>query len=213
MATATPLDMSYIQNVEDLPFGQRVGYIIESRGVSKAWVADKLGISKQALNYLLKHAIQPKFVDEFAELLALNSEWLETGAGSPSNTSTAQQQAHTIPVVTKLELINQTSDHSHNRETIDFSRDNANQVIAYKLEDNSNFPPFIQGSILIFDTKKPATNGDYVLLIIENDVFVRQYLVDGKNSCYKASSGEHKTFINPDVTLLGVLFEARYQIN
>lgn len=214
MTTANNLEIDYAKNFEDLMFGQRVGFIIENRGLSKAWVADKLGISKQALNYLLKHSVQPKFVDDFAQLLELNPEWLETGVGRPSMKMNATSESfHTIPVITKTELINHTQDFSTNRETIDFSRDNAKNVVAYKLDDNSNFPPFIQGSILIFDTKKQPTNGDYVLLIIEADVFVRQYLVDGKNSCYKASNGEHKTFINPTVTLLGVLFEARYQIS
>ena len=216
MATANNLEINYAKNFDDLMFGQRVAFIIESKGVSKAWIADKLGISKQALNYLLRHSTKPKFVDEFAELLELSPEWLETGIGRPSinnNVSIASQGAHTIPVRTKTELINSTEDLEAHKESIDFSRDNAKHVIAYKLDDNSNFPPFIQGSILIFDTKKQPVNGDYVLLIIEGDVFVRQYLVDGKNSCYKASSGDHKTFINPTAELLGVLFEARYQIN
>ena len=216
MAPVNHLEMNYLKNVDDLMFGQRVAFIIESKGVSKAWIAEKLGISKQALNYLLRHSTKPKFVDEFAELLDVNPEWLETGAGTASNknhTTTTSLDINTIPVRTKAELINSTEKFEDHRETIDFARDNAKHVIAYKLDDNSNFPPFIQGSILIFDTKKQPVNGDYVLLIIEGDVFVRQYLVDGKNHCYKASSGDHKTFINPTADLLGVLFEARYQIN
>ena len=215
MTTTDNLGINCLKNFENLMFGQRVAYVIETSGLSKAWIAEKLGISKQALNYLLKHSINPKFVDEFAELLKLNPKWLETGEGSPSIRTKENQQstAMTLPVVTKTELLTHTKSSDKNRETIEFSRGNAEAFTAYKLEDDSNFPPFIEGSILIFDIKKQPENEDFVLLIIENDVFVRQYLVDGNNICYKAGNGGHKTFINPKATLLGVLVEARYQIS
>ena len=214
MTTTDNLGINCLKSFENLMFGQRVAYVIETRGLSKAWVAEKLGISKQALNYLLKHSINPKFVDEFAELLKLDPKWLETGEGSPSiRTKETQHPAGTaIPIITKAEFLSPTSP-SESRETIDFARNNIETFTAYKLEDDSNFPPFIEGSILIFDTKKQPGNEDFVLSIIENDVFVRQYLVDGNNICYKAGNGGHKTFINPKATLLGVLVEARYQIS
>lgn len=215
MTTTDNLGINSLKNFENLMFGQRVAYVIETSGLSKAWIAEKLGISKQALNYLLKHSVNPKFVDEFAELLKLDPHWLETGEGSPSVRTKENQQSNapTLPVITKAELLAHTKNSGKHRETIEFSRGNAEAFTAYKLEDDSNFPPFIEGSILIFDTKKQPDNEDYVLLIIENDVFVRQYLVDGDNICYKAGNGGHKTFINPSATLLGVLVEARYQIS
>lgn len=215
MTTTDNLGINCLKSFEHLMFGQRVAYVIETRGLSKAWVAEKLGISKQALNYLLKHSINPKFVDEFAELLKLDLKWLETGEGSPSIRSIDTQQpvATSIPIITKAELLTPTKSSGKARETIDFSRSNIETFTAYKLEDDSNFPPFIEGSILIFDTKKQPKNEDFVLSIIEKDVFVRQYLVDGNNICYKAGNGGHKTFINPKATLLGVLVEARYQIS
>lgn len=214
MTTTDNLGINCLKSFENLMFGQRVAYVIETRGLSKAWVAEKLGISKQALNYLLKHSINPKFVDEFAELLKLDPKWLETGEGSPSirTKDTQQPVATSIPIITKAELLS-SANPSKSKETIDFSRSNIETFTAYKLEDDSNFPPFIEGSILIFDTKKQPGNEDFVLSIIENDVFVRQYLVDGNNICYKAVNGGHKTFINPKATLLGVLVEARYQIS
>jgi SOS-response transcriptional repressor LexA len=214
MTTTDNLGINCLKNFENLMFGQRVAYVIETSGLSKAWIAEKLGISKQALNYLLKHAINPKFVDEFAELLKLDPKWLETGEGSPSiRTNTQQPVATSIPIITKAELLSPTKSPDKSRETIDFARGNIETFTAYKLEDDSNFPPFIEGSILIFDSQKQPSNEDFVLSIIENDVFVRQYLVDGDNICYKAGNGGHKTFINPKATLLGVLVEARYQIS
>ena len=212
MSTITyPADT--LKNTEGLLFGERISYVIESRGLSKAWIAEKLGISKQALNYLLKHASKAKFVDELADLLQMNPQWIETGEGTPWLTGAGVNTSNTIKVFTKFELLNQKVDPQTKQSFIDFSDSYASQVIAYQLNDNSNFPPFIQHSILIFNTQKKPENEDYVLTIIENDVFVRQYLIDGNITCYKASSGEHKTFINPTAIVLGVLIEARYKIN
>ncbi len=201
------------EGLDELSFGQRIAYIIESRGLSKAWIAEKLGISKQALNYLLKHSTTSKFVDELADLLELNPEWLEKGTGQPVIKNRNTEKINAIPICSKKMLLYPENNSHDFNGSIDFATNNINHIIAYKLDDNSNFPPFIQGSILIFNTKKQVTNEDYVLVIIENDVFVRQYLVDGNNICYKASNHEHKTFINSKAKLLGVLLEARYQIN
>lgn len=214
MTATDNLGVNYLKNFENQMFGQRVASVIETRGLSKSWIAEKLGISKQALNYLLKHSINPKFVDEFAELLKVDPKWLETGEGSPSIRAkeTLQLGATTIPIITKDELLTPTKRLDKNRETVDFSWGNVETFTAYKLEDDSNFPPFIEGSILIFDTQKQPGNEDFVLSVIENDVFVRQYLVDGKNICYKASNSRHKTFINPKTTIIGVLVEVRYQL-
>ena len=166
-----------LKNTEDLIFGERISYIIENRGLSKAWIAERLGISKQALNYLLKHATKPKFLDELADLLQLNPKWLETGEGSPwlANTeSRVANLANKIKIRTKHELLHPQEAPKAEQDFIDYSGSDVHQVIAYKLNDNSNFPPFIQGSILIFNRERKPGNGDYVLAIIENDVFVRQ---------------------------------------
>lgn len=218
MTSADNLEISYLKDKDftGMMFGQKIAYIIEINGLSKAWIADRLGISKQALNYLLKHSIKPKFIDELSELLKLDPKWLETGVGYPQIKATTAKLANiaTIPIATKLELLDNTAITKQHGETIEFACKNLETLIAYKLENDSNFPPFIKGSILIFDTKKRPKSGDYVLFITNKDVFVRQYLVDGKNICYKASNSEHKTFINPKVSpLLGVLIEARYKIN
>ncbi len=207
--------IGYLTNFEDLMFGQRIAYVIETRGISKAWIAEKLGISKQALNYLLKHSIKPKFVDEFAELLELDPKWIEEGMGAPSLKSTAVKPmaSVTLPILTKSELLGHARKSDEFKETINYLHHNAEAFTVYKLEDDSNFPPFIEGSILIFDTEKSPVSEDYVLLTIGDDVFVRQYLIDGKDRCYKASNRQHKTFINPAATVIGVLVEVRYQVS
>lgn len=195
-----------------LPFGQRVAHIIEGRGLSKAWIANKLGISKQALNYLLRHSIKPKFIDELAELLQINPHWLETGVGEVSVVT--KKKGNFFPnilIKTKSELLQGEKNIEQPHEFIEFFHSDNEAFTAYKLSDDSNFPPFIEGSILIFDKFRELSTDDYVLIIIENELYVRQYLIDGFNTCYKASNNKYKTFINPKAILLGVLVEARYQ--
>ncbi len=215
MTSTNNAEAGYLKNFEDLMFGQRIAYVIETKGISKAWIAEKLGISKQALNYLLKHSIKPKFVDEFAELLELDPKWIETGVGVPFTKSTSIQPTVgvNLPISTQSDLLGRASASDQIKKTIHFSHPNAETFTAYKLEDDSNFPPFIEGSILIFNTEKSPVHEDYVLLTIGDEVFVRQYLIDGNDRCYKASNALHKTFINPTATVLGVLFEVRYQVS
>lgn len=195
-----------------IKFGERLNFAIEEKGVSKAWIAEKLGISKQALNYLLKHSITPKFVDEFAELLNLNPNWIESGIGEASVLTAQPNKITKIPVLTKDDILNNQEETYQNNATIDLSVKSPKNYIAYQLNNNSNFPPFIEGSILIFDKSKNPSHGDYVLFVLNNDVLVRQYLLDGKNICYKASNIEDKTYINLDLELIGVLLEARYLV-
>ena len=151
-----------------MAFGQRIAYIIETLGISKAWVAERLGVSKQALNYLLKHSIKPKFVDEFAELLGLDPQWIEHGAGTPSLKENRPVKRTNLPVLTSAMLLGPEGMHSGKSE-IEFSHHPAETYTAYKL-------------------------------------------VDGQNICFKASNPQHKLFINPQATILGVLVEARYLV-
>lgn len=198
-----------ILTVRKETFGQRIEYIITNQGISKAWVADKLGISKQGLNYLLKNANKPKFIDEIAELLKINPVWIETGEGQPWVDFRERTLEKKLPVLTQSNF--EGTKLGAFQEYISFS--GIEKTIAFRLEDASNFPPFVCNSILLFDTEKIPKNEDYVLIEIENNIYVRQVLIDDFNICYQSSSVQYKTFINPkSFKILGVLFEARYQL-
>src|SRR5438045_1937332 len=62
-------------------FGIRVLDILQQQQRSKAWLAEKIGISKQAMNYLLNHSMVPKYIPEISEVLQINPVWLESGHG------------------------------------------------------------------------------------------------------------------------------------
>lgn len=209
MTLSENINIQSLEQFDNMLFGERINYIIELRGISKTWIAERLGISRQALNYLLRHSIKPKFIDEFAELLGLSPQWIEHGIGDPFLKNTTSAKRIRLPILNHKSL--KASVHDV-QQPIDFTHYSDDTFLAYKLEDDSNFPPFIEGSILIFNTKKQAVSQDYLLLKINQEVFVRQYLIDGENICFKANNALHKTFINPHATILGVLIEVRYQL-
>lgn len=207
----------------DLPsakmrFGERVEFLIEKKGVSRLWIADRLGITKQALNYLLKHASKPKFIDELAELMEANPSWIEFGEGVPFNNSIKNIGSGS----SKLEIHDSTSILSvfkgsrsdHQQELMDYSNENIENIVAYKIPNDSLFPPFMENTILIFDGKKIPSNGDYVLIIIDENesVLVRQYSQDGNDVYFLSKNSAYKSLVNIKASIIGVLIEARYKL-
>src|ERR1700735_1444031 len=67
---------------EDVDFGERILMTLEYQRRSKSWLAEQIGISKQAINYLLKHSSNPKYVNEIAGALEVSPEWLLSGKKS-----------------------------------------------------------------------------------------------------------------------------------
>ncbi len=198
------------EEVQHLTCGQRLSKIIDSRGLSKAWVAEKLNISKQALNYILKHSAKPKYIDELAVLLELNPVWLKTGIGLPQQKPNIQQVS-TIPIIPK-DMLSHPCSINYTYDVIEFiSNTNINNFFAYRLDDESNFPPFMQNSILIFDSTKHPNHGEYVLIVIKEDIYVRQYIIEENNIYYRSTNTTHKIFVNSEVKIMGVLYEARFK--
>lgn len=205
-------------NDKQLSFGERIQYLIEKRGISKNWLADQLHISKQALNYLINHSSKPKYIDQLAQILNTRPEWLEKGIGSPFFASIERDFFPVTKIkvynsdMTLLMLQNEADTEEH--EFIDFQCDNASGFIAYRISNDSLFPPFIENTILIFDANKKPSNGDYVLFALEKDkaLMVRKYDKDGDDVYYRANNPSYKSLTNVDAVIAGVLIEARYQI-
>lgn len=204
---------------EQLRFGDRIEFLIEKRGISKNWLAQKMGISKQALNYLIKHSTKAKYIDSIAEILSANPSWIEFGTGDPFFIEADLQKAQ----VSKLRVYDSnatlfTLKEKHQdigQEFIEFKDMPISNYIAYLISDDSLFPPFIDGSVLIFDKKKPPSNGDYVLLAIgdRQSLIARKYSKDGDSICFQSNNPNYQSLNGVDAVILGVLIEARYQLH
>src|SRR5690349_586519 len=76
------INQKLISNSNNSSFGDRILLLLKNQQRTKAWLAEQIGISKQAFNYLLNHASSAKYINEIASALDVNPEWLATGNGS-----------------------------------------------------------------------------------------------------------------------------------
>lgn len=206
-----------LKDNQNVKFCDRIDFLIESRGVSKSWVASKLGITKQALNYLIKHSSKPKYVDSFAEILRANPSWIEFGEGRPYKDDLIEKKKNTS---TKLKIFDATSIVSFIKnnttegayDLIDYPEGDSENFIAYRIQNDSLFPPFLENTVLIFKKHKLPVTGDYVLITLKKDdsVLVRQYSKDGKDIYFNPKNQTYKNLVNVDAVIIGVLVEARY---
>lgn len=204
------MNTTYISNdglenadaTEELNFGERVNFLIKKRGVTKRWLAENLGITKQALNYLINHASKPKYLDPLSELLKANPAWIEFGKGEPFIPSLPRKEKEYF---SKLRIHNfetltaaiRHEEPERNYDFIEYTQDNTKDFIAYQIEDDSLFPPFMEKTILIFDRGRSPKEDDYALIFFKE-----------KNS-FSIELYSPKT-ISVNMEIVAVLVEARY---
>lgn len=210
--------MSDISEQEyDNSFGTRLEFLIQQRGISKNWLAEKLGITKQAFNYLLKHSSKPKYVNTLAEILRADPLWIEHGEGVPfvhANDLKSSFSKIKIHTAESILLMFREEAGDDIQEYIDYVAEKNDNFFAYRLSNESMFPPFMENTVLIFNKDKTPKNGDFVLLVLESDnsVLVRQYIKDGNDIYFHPKNKNYKSLVNAAAVILGVLVEARYQL-
>lgn len=209
MAIISLLTMN-IEQSEQNSFASRVEFLLDSRGCSKAWLANELGISKQALNHILRHGKKPKFVSEIALIFTVSPHWLETGEGN------AQQQPNqllsTIPLYNLTEVIEkQGINNILPIEKVFLKTENEHKHFAILFQ---NYPSmssrFEENSILIFDENLSPQNGAYILAkSTTHSIVLRQFFIDGKKIILKPSNSDFETIQCENLDLLGTLIETR----
>ncbi len=190
-------------------FSERIFMLLKQQKRSKSWLAEQIGISKQALNYLLNRSAKPKFLNEIATALEVNPEWLKTGKGTFINLTNGNPYIRKIPLL-PMETIGQ-NDNTQLIEPITADQSYPSSCFAVKLENTSMEPTFNQGSILIFDPGKNPRSGDFIIFSVEmtKQVFFRQYFCDGDDTHLKAADVMYKNFKNEKIVVHGVLIESR----
>lgn len=205
----------FISSEPEEKFKDRLSYLIESKGISKSWLAEKLGISRQALNYLLKHSNKPKYVDEISDILDISPQWLETGEGTVRLNKNTESGLCKIPVIndeTSSQYINGVDVGCSEYILIDGNQEN---FIAFKISNDSIFPPFIEGTILVFDKNIKYKHGDYLLISDkDNNFFVRKVIIEAGREKYVPSSTDlYESFSKKDsVKILGTLVQSQYNV-
>jgi SOS-response transcriptional repressor LexA len=195
-------------------FGERLELAIKTKGVSKLWLADKIGISKQALHYLINHSNKPKYIDKISELLNIDPNWLEFGKQSTIQNQSLSTTKQHIKIYNSESLLNFIlhKEQSNEGEFTYFQCPGVENIIAFRLQNDSLFPPLIENSLLFFDTQKKPNNGDYILILLNNSILVRQFVAEGSDIYYHATNNKYQSFTNVKVEIIGVLIEARYSM-
>ncbi len=195
-------------------FGDRIMLILNQQRRTKAWLAEEIGISKQNMNYLLKHSVKAKHLHKIAEKLNISPAWLQDGIGPINVNSPANCHIRPIPILAIEEIkyldyhINQKSSrrpHLMGEPTL------PKDCFAILLDNNSMEPHFKKGSSLIFDSKKTPISGDYVVisLVDKEDVLFRQMHIDGNDTYFRAIDSMYRNIQNEPHAIHGVLMEAR----
>jgi hypothetical protein len=193
----------------ELTFGERVMQVLHEQRRSKVWLAEQLKISKQNLNYLLKHSARPKHLELICRHLYLHQKWLEQGIGPRYNhANDTNLKIPLLPV-----SLNQNEKRTEEGAT-EFIQGHSGMdpaCFALHLNNDSMAPEFKAGSILIFDPNRKAQHNDYVCLSLKTrDVIMfRQMIVDGKDTYFKAADPMFRVLCNEPHVVHGVLLESR----
>jgi len=192
-------------------FGERILMLLAQQKRSKSWLAEQIGISKQALNYLLNHSAKPKFSNEIAAVLEVSPEWLRTGKGAFISLINDDSHVYKIPLF-GMDAIGK-KENIQIVESIIADSSYPLSCFAVKLENASMEPNFNQDSILIFDPNKNPRSGDFIIFSVNatNQVFFRQYFSDGDDIYLKSIDAMYTNFKNEKITVHGVLIESRNQ--
>ena len=200
---------------KEITFGNRVLLILEQQKRSKSWLANEIGLSKQAINYLLYHSSSCKHVNEIATALEVRPEWLLSGEGSIQNYSGIDNSILQIPIIpfNDIHLINKTNPVVLTNSFTHLLSSTSTNCFATTLENPSMEPLFNRGTLLIFDSLLKPKNADYVIFSINKDkdieINFRQYFIDGKDIYLKAIDTMYKSYKNDNLVVHGTLIESR----
>jgi SOS-response transcriptional repressor LexA len=189
-------------------FGERILLLLKQQGRSQDWLAKKIGLSKQALYYQIYNGSKPRYVNDIALALDVNPEWLETGQGGMVKLVDDNLGVRHVPLFSMLATAKPEADPL---DFIPVLSSYPNSSFAVRLENPSMEPKFAMGSILIFDAKQKPRSGDYIIFVLSDtdEVFFRQYFLDGKDIYLNSVDTTYKSFRNPKMKIIGVLLESR----
>jgi len=208
---------SDIKSMPISTFKDRVTSVLNDLNRSKAWLADEIGISRQALNYLLSNTNGGKYASHIADALNINPDWLVSGEGE---LNLITNQTKTIPLL-KTKSISPWLDGHFNElyEAIPVEYTETNEIFAIILDNSSMETEFAKNSTLIFKQYKKPSNGDFVLARLNTDskepIFIfRKYMTDGTGVYLKALDATFRTITEDDhFDIIGLLIEQRRKFN
>lgn len=204
--------IEFLQNIKSENFGQKVNRILEGQRRSQIWLAEQIGISKQALSYILNHSQKPKYISEIASILGVSPQWLKGEEIYDTDLVQPANMGRRIPIHNMRTFQLQKLSDTAPKECIIIDAALSLDCFAVLLDNSSMEPLFKKKSVLIFNPDKTAENENFVLAKLyndNNDVFFRQIIINGKDIYFKAIDPLYAPVINEPHDILGVLIESR----
>lgn len=190
----------------------RLNYALSLTNTSKAELARMIGVKPQTINYLCSAEVESsKFTFELAHALRINFEWLAIGRGEvgleySTSTSEEKKQHKKIYTFDELRILVEENYSSFQNLKLPFE---------VQLMDQSMWPRFPQGTILIFNQNE-ARQGNFVLVYLSTirDIVFRELVEqDSRKVLVPFNSNLFKKLALQDADIiLGILFEARWRI-
>ncbi len=193
----------------NLSYGERIMQALREQRRTKVWLAEQVGISKQNLNYILRHANSAKHATKIAECLGIHTTWLTSGLGGKYKTQ--KQEFIRIPVL-PLQINSQNIERSYNKTSYLVANNKIDAAcFAIKLNNQSMEPEFKAGSYLIFDPNKEIAEACFVCMSLKHKpgLLFRQYHIDGTDVYFKTLNDMYRVIQNEPFIIHGVLIEDR----
>jgi transcriptional regulator with XRE-family HTH domain len=205
----------------------RLVFALKERNVSQSELAQQIGISQQAIQYLCKGKLNhSKFTFEIAASLNISIVWLATGKGTMSPDENPYNQSITsqnkIPILSFEQII----EYYVKKTLADLSSiDNyvlpdtalEKSCFAFKLQDNSMYPKFDQNTIAIADHDKKPEHLSFVVAYLQkiDAIIVRQlHLINDRMILKPANNTIFNCIELADASqIIGTLVKAKWEIS
>jgi len=208
-------------NLSEETYSDRINLLLIQRGSTKKWLADKLGITKQALNMLLKRNKKPKFINEIAEVFNVSPQWLLTGNGTITVTE-KNEIINTRAIVYNLSALLQDNRYVINPIEVHLNPELDAFCIYADITINDESFKIPHNATLVFLKHKPI-NSNAIALVYEKSAqkirlltVVNQSTTKLETSIFVPGTGIQKITYNigldSTINILGVLDEIRLKI-
>ena len=191
MYFATTIDLPTFDSINEKPcdvntLSYRLKYAMKFFSINQSELARRIGIKPQIIQYLCtKNIYSSKFTYEIADALGVNYSWL--AAGELPMISAEVKENCKIPYIAweSLEDYIETNPSLKISNYIFANISNDQGCFGITLNDNSLEPRISNGTILIFDQNRVATNNDFVLVELgKTDQFIVRQLSIVENTKY-----------------------------
>ena len=192
--------------------------LTEMHGISEAELCRKLDISQSTLNRLItgaKHDPRASTLTEIAQFFNISMDQLL--GNKPITQSSSPTAFDTLPSIPLLEWENcmerpKITPSTWKNWIVADAAKNPESCFAIKVEGESMWPKFIEGTTLIVDTSQPPKHRDFVIAYVhkEKEITFKQYIEEKSTRLLKPVNPAFASRVLTDKDkIIGTVIQAR----